>query len=155
MDTRGINVVVPRRDVRVFGGHGVEGALPQISGEREDVGLVHEVEPLRLTASRQVECVPHAALHTHARVHRTLGRDLVRGVLAQESTFAGVGAFGVLAHHDHVHAVVQRARAGQKRTVIHIEIERKPHLQQQPALENPGRNVGRPYRAEQNRVQPS
>ena len=44
VDARGVDVVVAGRDVGVLGGDLVEGALPEIAGEREHVRLVHERE---------------------------------------------------------------------------------------------------------------
>ena len=75
----------------------VERALPEVAGEREHVGLVHEREVLALARRRELERVPHAALDAHPRVHRALGGDLVRRALAQEAALPRVHALGVLA----------------------------------------------------------
>ena len=87
-------------DVGVLGRDLVERALPEVAGEREHVGLVHEREVLALTRPGELERVAHAALDAHAGVHRALGRDLVRRALAQEAALARVGALGVLADDD-------------------------------------------------------
>ena len=44
VDARRVDVVVRRADLRVLGGDLVERALPQVAGERQHVGLVHERE---------------------------------------------------------------------------------------------------------------
>ena len=97
-------MVVGGGDVGVLGGDLVERALPQVAGEGEHVGLVHQREVLALAAAGQVEGVADAALDAHAGVDRALGGDLVRRALAQEAALAGVGALGVLADDDEVDA---------------------------------------------------
>ena len=89
-------------DVGVLGRDRVEGPLPEVAGEREHVGLVHEREVLARARPREVERVADAPLDAHARVHRALRRDLVRRALAQEPALARVDALGVLADHDEV-----------------------------------------------------
>ena len=106
VDAGGVDVVVGGGDVGVLGGDLVEGALPEVAGEGEDVRLVHEREVLAGPALGQLEGVADAALDAHAGVHRALGGDLVRRALAEHAALAGVGALGVLADHDHVDVVL-------------------------------------------------
>src|SRR6476661_8822824 len=42
VDAGGVDVLVARRDVAVFGRDVVEGALPEVARERQDVRLVHQ-----------------------------------------------------------------------------------------------------------------
>ena len=46
VDAGGVDVVVGGGDVGVLGGDLVEGALPEVAGEGQHVGLVHEREVL-------------------------------------------------------------------------------------------------------------
>ena len=46
VDAGGVDVVVGRGDVGVLGGDLVERALPQVAGEGQHVGLVHQREVL-------------------------------------------------------------------------------------------------------------
>ena len=108
VDAGGVDVVVGGGDVGVLGCDLVERALPEVAREGEDVGLVHQGEVLALARPGQVEGVADAPLDPHPRVDRALGRDLVGRALAEEPALARVGALGVLAHHDHVDAVVER-----------------------------------------------
>ena len=101
-------MVVRGRDVGELLRDVVERALPQIAGERQHVRLVHEREVLAVARLRELERESHAALDAHARVDRTLRRDLVRRALAEEAAFARVRAFGVLAHDEEVDTVVVR-----------------------------------------------
>ncbi len=82
-------------DVGVLGGDLVEGALPQVAGKGQDVGLVDQGE---MAAPRlgQVEGEPDTALHPEAGVHRALRGHLGGGAFAQEPTLARVGPLGVL-----------------------------------------------------------
>ena len=117
VDARGVDVVVRGRDVGVLGGDLVERALPQVAGEGEHVGLVHEreVAPAARLLSGQLEREADAALDAHPRVDRALRGDLVRRALAQEPALAGVDALGVLADDDEVDAALSRlgpARTG-------------------------------------------
>ncbi len=75
--------------------------------------------------------------------------------VAEETAFARVRPFGVLAHDEEVDAVVVAAGTGLERAQVHVEVEREPHLQQQAALEHAGRDLGRADRAEQDRVEPA
>ena len=79
-------------DVGVLGGDLVERALPEVAGEREHVGLVHQREVPARPAAGELERVAHAPLDAVARVDRALRRDLVRRALAQEAALARVGA---------------------------------------------------------------
>ena len=115
--------------------------------------LCTSVRCLRVARPGELEREAHAPLDTHARVDRTLRRDLVRRALAQESALARVRALGVLAHDEEVDAVVVATGPGLERPQVHVEVEREAHLQQQPALEHAGRHLGRADRAEQDRVE--
>src|SRR5690606_18687773 len=73
VDAGRVDVVVGGGDVGVLGGHLFEGALPEVAGEGEDVGLVDQGEVLALAPGGQREGVPDAALDAHAGVDRALG----------------------------------------------------------------------------------
>src|SRR5690606_13128118 len=76
VDAGGVDVVVAGADVGVVGGHLVEGALPQVAGVGQHVGLVHQGGVLATAGCGQVEGVADAALDAHAGVDRPLGRHL-------------------------------------------------------------------------------
>ena len=46
VDAGGVDVVVSRLDLRVFGGYLVKGALPEVASEGQHVGLVDQGEVL-------------------------------------------------------------------------------------------------------------
>ncbi len=94
-----------------------------------------------------------AALDAQAGVHRALGRDLVGRALAQEPPFPRVGALGVLAHHEHVDAVVEPARSRDERAQVDVEVELEAQRQQETPLDHPGRDVGGADRAEHHRIE--
>ena len=136
----------------MLGGNLVERPLPEVTGEREHVRLVHQRALLARPGTGEIEREADAPLDTHTRVDRALRRDLLRRSAAQEAPLAGVCAFRVLAHDQEIDAVVVAARAGLERSQVDVEVEREAHLQQQPAFEDPRRHLGRPDRAEQDRV---
>ena len=114
VDAGRVDVVVVTAHPGVLGGHLVDGPLPQVAGEGEDVGLVHEGEVMPGSRLRgELEGEADAALDPHAGVDRALGGHLVGRALAQEAALAGVGTFGVLPDDDEV--AVRRGRAGQSR----------------------------------------
>ena len=138
VDAGRVDVVVRRGDVGVLRLHLVEGALPEIAGEGEDVGLVHQGEVLARAALGQVEGEAHGALHAHAGVDAALGGHLVGRALPQRAALAGVGALGVLPDHDHVDVVL----GVRERPQVDVEVEVEPHLEEQAALDHPGRDTG-------------
>src|SRR5439155_21024177 len=127
-------------------GDRVEGPLPEVSCEGEDVRLVHEGQVATVPRLGQLEGVPDAPLDAPARVHRALGGDLLRSAPAEKAPLAGVGALGVLADH---RAVETRAL---ERAEVDVEVELEAHAEEQPALEDPGRHLGRADRAEEDGV---
>src|SRR5947209_7554649 len=129
------------------GAHLVEGAVPEVAGEGEDVGLVDHREMAPGTGGGRLEGEPHAALDAHAGVHRALGGHLVDGPLAQGAALAGVDPFGVLTHHHEV------AVGGGEGAQVHVEVELEAELEQQAPLEHAGRDVGRPDGAQQDGVE--
>ena len=154
VDARGVDVVVHGGDVGVLERHLVERALPEVAGEREHVGLVHEREVLARTRPGEVERVADAALDAHAGVHRALRGDLVRRALAQEPALARVHAFGVLADDDEVDVGVAGVGRGDERALVHVEVELEAQPQQDPALDDPAALAGGgAHRAEEHGVE--
>ena len=78
----------------------------------------------------------------HARVHRTLGGDLVRRTFAKDSALAHIRALRVLPDHDEVVRHGVTGRGTDERALIHVEVEVEAHLQQQTPLDHPRRYVG-------------
>jgi hypothetical protein len=128
--------------------HLVERPLPEVAGEGEDVGLVHQSEVAAGTRLGQLVGEAHAPLHAHAGVHRSLGGHLVRRPPAQDAALPGVEALGVLADD---HGVDAGALHGPQ---VHIEIELEAETQQQAALDDPGRHARRAHGTEEDGVQP-
>ena len=89
-------------DVGVLGRDLVEGALPEVAGEGEDVGLVDQGEVAAGAGLGLGEGEADAALDAPAGVDRALGGDLVGRALAQDAALAGVDALGVLPDDDGV-----------------------------------------------------
>ena len=94
-----------------------------------------------------------APLGAHARVDRSLRGDLVRGVLAEEAALTRVRALGVLAHDEHVDAVVEPVRARQERAEVHEEVELEAEREEQAPLDHARRDAGGADRAEHHRVE--
>src|SRR5688500_15020434 len=93
----------------------------------------HQLLPL--ARSRELERVPDATLHAVARVDARLERDFVRAPFLQETARPGVEAFGVLADDNEVEVLVLR------RAQVDVLVELEPQPEDQPALEDPGRDV--------------
>ncbi len=153
VDARGVDMVVAGRHLGVVRRDLVEGPLPEVTRERQDVGLVHEREVTAGPRLGEIERVPHTPLDAEAGVHRSLRRDLTGRVLAEEAALPRVRALGVLADHDHVDAVVERARPGDERPQVHEEVELEAEPQEQAALDDAGRHLGSADRTEQDRVE--
>ena len=102
---------------------------------------------------RQLERVADRALGTHPRVDRALRGHLVRRALAQHATLADVRALGVLADDDEVVRLGVAGRGADERSLVDVQVEVEAHLQQQPALDDAGRHLGRADGAEQDRVE--
>ncbi len=143
-------MVVGRADIGVIGAHRVERPLPQVAGEGEHVGLVHQREVLAGAGLGQLVGVADAPLDPHARVDRALGGHLVRRALPQHAALAHVRALGVLADDDHVDALV----GVDEGPLVDVEVEVEAHLEQQAALDQAGRHLGRAHRADQQGVEP-
>ena len=133
-------VVVPG-DVGVLGRHLGDGAVPQVAGEGQHVRLVHQREAVAAPAG-QLEGEAHAALGTHAGVHRALGRHLVRGPLAQEPALAGVGPLGVLPDHHEVGPLGDGSGHPVERPQVDVEVELEAQLEQEAPLERARRDGG-------------
>ena len=71
----------------------------------------------------------------------------MRRALAQHAALAGVRAFGVLADDDEL---VVRA---DERTLVDVQVEGEAQLEQQTALDDPRRHLGRADGAEQDGVE--
>ena len=66
VDARGVDVVVVPGDVGELGRDLVDGALPQVAGEGEHVGLVDQGQVAAGSPRRQIEGEADAALGAHA-----------------------------------------------------------------------------------------
>ena len=82
--------------------------------------------------------------------------------LAEEPALAGVGALGVLPDDDHVDVVGALAGQGRRGAgeeadgpEVDVEVELEAQPQEQPPLEDAGRDVGRAHRAEEDGVEPA
>ena len=93
----------------------------QARGGLHDVGLVHHRDLAATKAPGQLEGVAHDAL---AAAPGDLD-DRLRGLAVgrQGLAFRAIGALGVLAHGDEVHAFVARARAGDADRRAHVGVE--------------------------------
>ena len=107
----------------------------------------------RSRPARQLERVADAALDAHPCVDRALRGDLVRRALAQHAALADVRALGVLADDDEVVRLGATGRGAGERPLVDVEVEVEAHLQQQPALDDARRHLGRADRAEQDGVE--
>ena len=153
VDAGRVDMVVGGLDTGVLGGDLVEGALPQVASEREHVRLVDQGDVAGRSGLGELEGVPDAALDTVTRVHRALGGHLLGRAPAKDTTLADIGPLGVLTdHHEVVGLGVPRRRA-RERPLIDEEIELETHLEQEPALDDPGRHPRVADRAEQDRVE--
>ena len=108
---------------------------------------------MRARAGGQLERVADAALDAHPGVDRALRGDLVRRALAQHAALADVRALGVLADDDEVVRLGVPGSGADERPLVDVQVELEAHLQQQAALDHPGRHLGRADRAEQDRVE--
>ena len=109
---------------------------------------------IRLAAlHRQLEGEPDRPLGAHARVDRALRGDLVRRALAQHAALADVRTLGVLADDDEIVRLGVAGRRPDERSLVDVQVEIEPHLQQQAALDDTGRNIGRADGTEQDGVE--
>ena len=123
----------------------------------EHVVLVHERELLARPRLGPGERVPDHPLDAVRRVDRHLGGDLGRRTDPQRAAVADVRALGALADDDEVDLARVRQRGADGRVdlrgaQVHVVVEGEPELQQQAALEHPGRDARVADRAEQDRV---
>ena len=135
----GIDMVVVGVNVRVFLSNLVKGALPEVSAEVQDVGLVAERQMLAFGSAGQIKGVTDSPLDTHTSVDRTLGCDLKWGVLPQDAAFTGIRALSILADHRHVDAIF----GGDKRALVDVEVQLEPHLKKQASLDHTWWNARR------------
>ena len=136
-------MVVRGVDVRELDRDLVERALPEVAGEREHVGLVHERDVLARVAPGELEREAHAALDTHAGVHRSLRGHLVGCALAEEAALTRVHTLGVLADHGEVDVGMPRVGRGGEGPQVHVQVELEPEPQQDPTLDDPAALAGR------------
>ena len=121
----------------ILGGDLVERALPQVAGEGEHVGLVHQRDVLAAVPGHgQLERVADRPLDAHPGVDRALGGHLVRRALAQHAALADVRALGVLADHHEVVRLGVAGRGADERALVDVQVELEAHLQQQAALDH-------------------
>ena len=153
VDTCGINMVVRRSDMWVFGSDFIERTLPQVASEREHVGLVHQSDVLALTLVCQFKCVTNATLNTHARIHAALCRNFVRCSLAQHATFTDVRTFGVFANTNEVVRLGMTWCSANEWTLVDVQIKFETHLEQQAALNDSGWNIGGSDSAQKNGIE--
>ena len=106
-----------------------------------------EREMVAGTRPGQLERVADASLDAHACVHAALGGDLMGRSLAQHPALAGVGTLGVLADH---HELVVGT---DERSLVDVEVEGEAQLEEQTALDDPGRHLRCANGAEQDGVE--
>ncbi len=115
-------------DFRVLRGDITRDLQEQARGRLDDVGLVHRGDLLAAGGARQVEGIAHDALGALAGDAGAGERGLA--VFGHRLAFAQVGAFGVLAHGDQVHAIGE-ARLGVRerlgRAHVGVEVELAAH----------------------------
>ncbi len=150
-------MLVGHGDVRVLQRDLFDHARPQRTGVGEHVGLVHQRQVLAWPRGGAGERIAHHPLHAERGVDADLGRDLVRGVLAQQAAVTRVRALGALAHHDHVdltgighRALHTRVQPGRPQVHVVVKLETQP--QEQAALQDPAGHGRIAHRAEQDRV---
>jgi hypothetical protein len=146
VDAARVDVHVVDLHVRVLARDLVDDPLIQVSGEGQNVRLVHErdlASPAR--SHRQLERVPNDPFDPVARVDALLHRDLERRSSSMEAPRSRVEALGVLANHHHVDVLfgVARdqclnARIAPDRPKVDVLVELEPDPKQQIALEDPG-----------------
>ena len=153
VDARGVDVVVAGRDVRVLGRDLVERPLPEIAGEREDVRLVHQ---------REVAAGPRLRRGRSAkRMHRSTPNRVFTDPWV--ATSSGVPWRRNPPSPAYVPSVFSRmttmstpslsvARRRGERAQVDEEVELEAQLEEEAALEDAGRHVGRADGAEQDRV---
>src|SRR6478672_10180399 len=164
-----VDVQVVDADLGVLPRHLADQAAPDRPGVDQHVGLVDQGQLLARAALGAGERVADDPLDAERRIEGDLGGDLVRGSHTDRATVAGVGAFGPLADHHEVDLAgltrnfwAERrgdAREDAGRAQVHVVVELEAQPQQQPALEDPGREVRvaglATHRAEQDRVVPA
>ena len=152
IDTGRIDVVIGSRHVRILGGDAIEGALPQVAGEGEHIGLVNQCDVLAWARGCQLECVPHATFHTMCSVHAALRGYFEWRALAQHSSLAGIGTLGVFPNDDELVWCGVARRGPGIGTLIDIEVKFETHLQQQTALDNARGHLGRTDSTNEDRI---
>ena len=124
-------MVVRGGHVRVFEGHLVEGPLPQVTGERQHVGLVYQGQVPLLARPGQVKGKPDTTLHAEAGVDGPLGGDLRLCPLAEETTLPCVGALGIFTDYREVDRDAGAdTGGGHERAEVDVEVELEAHPQQ-------------------------
>src|SRR5665648_487991 len=159
-DGRRVHVQVVDGDVRELGIHRLDDAPPQVAGVHQHVVLVHE----RQVPAGPSRCpgvgVPDHALDAERGVDTDLVGDLVRRAGADGPAVTDVGPVGALPHDDEVHLTgvgERRAHAGVQlpgaQVDVVVQLEAQP--EQQPALQDAGRDTRVPDGPEQDRVVPA
>ncbi len=154
-------MVVIGLDVRILAGDVLERPPPEIMPVGQYIRLGDERELLLAVAAAGVferpADAPFAAL---AGVDGGLRGDFIRGPLLEETADARIQVFRVLADDHKIDVFGLLAGqggldAGEEldRAEVDVLVEIEPHLQQQPAFENAGRDIRMPDRAEQDRVE--
>ena len=124
----------------------VEGPLPQVTGEREHVGLVHQGQVVAGPPLGQVVCEAHAPLGAEARVDGALRRHLQGSAAAEEAPLTRVGPLGVLPGDDEVERAPAGSREARERPQVDVEVELEAHPKEQPPLQRARRHVATAHR---------
>ncbi len=135
----------------------LEDPGPQVAGVHQHVVLVDERQLLARAGVGAAVGVAHDTLDAERGVQADLGRDLVLGAGAQRAAVADVRALGALADDDEVDARLAGQRglhAGEElaRAEVDVVVEGEAQLEQQPALQDTGRDARVADGAEQDRV---
>ena len=115
-------------------------ARPQLPGEGQHVGLVHQRQMLA-TPPSALERVGHHTTHPEGGVQAYLGGYFVGRSDANRTTGTGVGTFGPLAHHHEIDVGISGERTAHSRIQpggpqVDVVIQLETQAQQQTSLQH-------------------
>ncbi len=141
VDGGGVDVLVGHLDVGVFLPHLGHHPRPQVAGEGQHVGLVHQSQVFAALGGAG-EGVAHHPLHPVGGIEADLGGHLVVGAGADRAAGAGVGAFGAFPDDDEVDLREAGQRAGYTPIEpggpqVDVVVQGEADFQQQTAFQQP------------------
>lgn len=142
-----VDVQVIVGDVGEFLCHGLDGPLPQVSGEDQDVVLVDERNVLARTLAGPAEGIADYALHAVGGVKGNLSGNFVGSAPAQSPAVAHVGPFGSFTDDNEINRPGVRQGAADRsieprRTQVHKVVKAEAQLQEHFAFDDSGGNSG-------------